>query len=232
MNNGWIKLHRKLNDNKLIKDTNALQIFIWVLLNVDKNTGTIKIGRKWLSGLLGLNPNTFYGCLTRLSQTYRILETTTIDNNQATQIRVLNWAKYQSTNEETTTTKNKTSIVSQLSRNTLQEERIENKNINNNDKNSDEFSDLKKMIGIPETPLKGISYEFQSEALRIIEALGIPASRKSAYFKAVKEEPQRLILQAYSFAEDHPTPAARDKMFFWKLNELKGGLSAKSIESN
>lgn len=89
------------------------------------------------------------------------------------------------------------------------------------DKNSDEFSDFKRELGIPEDSGKGISQEFQAEALRIIKALNVPDSRKSAYFKVVKEEPRSLILSAYAFAIDHPISGARDKMFFWKIKDLK-----------
>lgn len=97
-----------------------------------------------------------------------------------------------------------------------------------NDKNSDEFSELKKDLGIPEDSGKGVNHEFQAEALRIIKALNISDSRKSAYFKAVKEEPRAYILDAYAYAIDHPELKARDKMFFWKLNELKGAINGKT----
>lgn len=68
----------------------------------------------------------------------------------------------------------------------------------------------------------GVTQEFQNEALRILTGLGVTnRKRYGAYFKVVKAEPRTLINQAYSFAVDHPVPAARDKMFFWKLNDLK-----------
>lgn len=91
-----------------------------------------------------------------------------------------------------------------------------------NDKNPDEFSELKETLGIPE-PSNGITHEFQDQALRIIKALNIPANRKSAYFKVVRDEPRGLIIQAFSFVADYQPENMRDKMFFWKLNELKKG---------
>lgn len=102
----------------------------------------------------------------------------------------------------------------------------------NDDKNSDEFSELKETLGVPEPSNKGINHEFQAEAMRIIKALGVSDDRKSSYFKAVKEESRGRILDAYAFAQDYADPKARDKMFFWKLNQLKGGSSEVAQANN
>jgi hypothetical protein len=112
--------------------------------------------------------------------------------------------------------------------------KITEDNIYNNDevKNSDEFSELKESLGISDTPPKGISTEHQSEGLRIAQALGAPEKRYGAYIKVCKEESRALVLSAYGFAVDHPTSEARDKMFFWKLNDLKKGEHGNVKPSN
>jgi hypothetical protein len=99
----------------------------------------------------------------------------------------------------------------------------------NNDQSSDELSLLKKDLGIPEEPTKGIHTEFQAEAVRIAKALGAPQNRYSAYMKAVKEDPRSLILSAFAFAEDYDPPSARDKMFFFQLNKLKQEKGIKNV---
>lgn len=69
-----------------------------------------------------------------------------------------------------------------------------------------------------------VNHEFQVTALHIIKRLNIPRPRYSAYFGAVKRERPQFISAAFSFAVDHPIVEARDKMFFWKLNDLKSKL--------
>lgn len=66
-----------------------------------------------------------------------------------------------------------------------------------------------------------VNYDFQMTALHIIEKLNIGSKRKSAYFAVCKRENPKFISIAFSFAVDHPNVPARDKMFFWKLNDLK-----------
>ena len=213
--------------NSIMSDPVALQLFIWVLTNVDKDTGKVDFGRFYVARQLRVNPNTLYSALKRLVSKYKVCEISS--TAEYTTIRLLNWAKYQPSKEDINTSVNNSSTTTQQPVNTLQEERIENRDINNNDeKSSDELSELKKSLGIPNEPSKNINYEFQAQAMEIIEALGVPDKRKSAYFKAAKEEPRNHLLDAYSFAVDHPTYAARDKMFFWKLNDLRKEKNAAS----
>jgi len=69
-----------------------------------------------------------------------------------------------------------------------------------------------------------VTREFQVRAFEIIKKLNIPRKRYSAYFAVCKRENPALIGRAFSFAADYPNVFARDKMFFWKLNELKRNL--------
>jgi len=153
-------------------------------------------------------------------------------NNRFTFIKVLNWFEYQFNEQQIEHLCNNCVTTLQQLRNTTNkdnEDIKDNKVSNNENKNSkDEFSEIKKKLGIPEKPIKGLTQEFQVEAIRIIKALDISNNRKSAYFKVLKDYPRTMVLSAYSFAVDYPTPDARDKMFFWKLNKIKNESNQKN----
>lgn len=95
MDNTWVKLYRKLAENEVMKDDKALRIFIWLLLNVDKKSGTFTCGRYQIGLALDINPNTVYKAMKRLEEKYKIV--TQSSNNKFTTISLLNWAKYQPT---------------------------------------------------------------------------------------------------------------------------------------
>jgi DNA-binding transcriptional regulator YhcF (GntR family) len=121
MNEGWVKLHRRLNENDLLTDTTALGVFIWLLINVDRKTGSMKIGRFWLAKTLSLNPNTLYKALKRLEKKYKMV--TQSSNSQFTKISLVNWSKYQSGNS----VGNNQVTTGEQPSNTLQE--VENKEV-------------------------------------------------------------------------------------------------------
>lgn len=125
MNNSWVKLYRKINDNEIIGDTNALQVFVWVLTNVDRTTGKVKVGRFWLSNILNLNPSTFYKALKRLEKKYKVVTLTS--NNKFTTISLIHWAKYQSCSDEVTQSGNNKVTTREQQSNTLQE--VENREL-------------------------------------------------------------------------------------------------------
>lgn len=222
---GWIKLYRKSKNNSLMTDFTAWGIFSWIMLSVDRATGEMTIGRFWASQYFSIPPATFYSALKRLEKKYKVISLRS--NNKMTTVRVLSWAKYQEFDDVATTNQQ------QINNKSTHIQEVKNKEVKNiiiNDKNSDEFSELKDSLNIPEQPVKGISHEFQAEGVRIHKALGAPKERLSAYFKAVKEESRRDILTAFAFADDHPEPKARDKMFFWKLSDLKKGVENGSVQ--
>lgn len=222
-----------------MRDATALQLFIWIMTNVDRYTGEVTFGRYIVGKELNINPNTLYSALKRLQSKYNVI--TASSTGGYTTIRLIHWAKYQSENPSSTQSvvsfenenlstqenslKNEGSSTQATPTthqpvNTIQE--VENREyINNNAKNPSDFSELKETLGIPEPISRGITQEFQDQAMQLIEALNIPDSRKGAYFSVVKKEPRGMVLKAYAFAIDHPKEDARDKMFFWKLNELK-----------
>lgn len=99
-NNRWVKLYCKLADNEVLFDDKGLRVFIWLLTNVNKSTGKLRIGRFTASRALRLNPNTLYSVLKRLEKKYKII--TASSNNEFTEISLLKWADYQATSKSST----------------------------------------------------------------------------------------------------------------------------------
>jgi len=91
-NNGWIKLHRKILQNKeLDNDRTARALFIDLMLICDRR-GEWSGGRYQLADLCKLNPNTTKGVLKRLKK-YGIV--TTKRHQHYSTITICNWGNYQ-----------------------------------------------------------------------------------------------------------------------------------------
>jgi len=99
MENGWVKLHRKAKENGLIYDALAWQVFCWLLLSVDRKTGSYTTGRFLLASTLRINPNTLKSVLHRLNEKYQVLNLNS--TNKYTTITLTNWAKYQHDDQPT-----------------------------------------------------------------------------------------------------------------------------------
>lgn len=122
---GWIKLHRKLLNNSLLRDHTALSIFISLLLMVDRGTGKKNIGRIWMSSQLGLHDSTFYKALKRLEKNYKMV--TLSSNNKYTEVQIVNWLRYQSSEEVGNSSGNNKVTTKEQQSNTLQE--VKNKEL-------------------------------------------------------------------------------------------------------
>lgn len=119
MDNSWVKLYRKLGDNEIMYDASALQVFIWLLIRVNKSTGEIRTGRFIIAESLELNPSTVYKILKRLEEKYKIV--TLRSNNKFTTISLSNWAKYQSQTLVVTQSGNNKVTTKEQQSNTIQE---------------------------------------------------------------------------------------------------------------
>ena len=75
---------------------------MWLLMNVDYETGEGIFGRNQIVKGTGLNSSTVYKVTSRLQTKYQVLSKQS--NNHFTQISVLNWAKYQHHEEKVTST--------------------------------------------------------------------------------------------------------------------------------
>lgn len=90
---GWVKLHRKALDNEIfVHDPTAWRIFEYFLLSVDRETGSMRYGRIWLSKLLDINESTVYKAIKRLEKAKMV---TQVSNNRYSTVLVLNWHRYQ-----------------------------------------------------------------------------------------------------------------------------------------
>jgi len=123
MNDTWVKLYRKINMNAIMQDPHALQLFMWVLTNVDEH-GRVDFGRYIVARELKINPNTLYSALKRCVSKYKIISISS--TTEKTTISLLNWSKYQSKKEAVNTSDTNPSTTQHQPDITYT--RIENKN--------------------------------------------------------------------------------------------------------
>ena len=120
MEKGWIKLHRKINENIFLsKDNNAYLVFV-KLLTIVSSKGEWAGGRRQLAERLNFNDRTLYDILIRL-ESQQLINLTA--NRKYSTISICKWANYQSqpnhfTNHHPTTTQPQPNTII----------RIENKN--------------------------------------------------------------------------------------------------------
>lgn len=92
---GWVKLYRKMLDNEILFDPNALVVFIWLLLKAN-DKGQKAIGRKWASKELHMREGTFYDALHRLEKKFQMVVLTTGKATiKYTTVTIRNWRFYQ-----------------------------------------------------------------------------------------------------------------------------------------
>ena len=136
MNDGWIKLHRKMKEWEWYDDSNTVHLFLHLLLSANHETkiwhgveitaGQLLTGRKSLSKILGMGEQSVRTSLTRLKSTSEI---TIKSTNKYSIITIQKWKDYQvptskltndqpATNQQLTTNKNdkkEKNILSSLS---------------------------------------------------------------------------------------------------------------------
>lgn len=153
MDNTWIKLYRKINLNAIMRDPVALQLFIWILTNADKETGEVIFARFIVAKELGVNPNTLYSALKRLVQKYKIVEFSS--TTEYTTIKLLNWAKYQPQKDNVNTSNTNQSTTTHQPINTYT--RIENKN---KEINREIYASLDYLRELPEKEIEELCKKY------------------------------------------------------------------------
>lgn len=132
MNETWVKLYRKTNDKRFMKDHLAFILFSWLLINVNKETGSKKIGRFVICEELGINTNTYYKVLRRLKEKWGVIDVKS--TNEYTEVWIVNWAKYQHKESAQDNTKTISRQSGDNQETTIQEyKNKEIRNINNTD---------------------------------------------------------------------------------------------------
>lgn len=103
-NQGWIKLYRKIGDHDIIRDAYGLQIFIWLLIHVDRTTGQYTSGRFVMSEALKIKPRTLHKVVTeRLQNRYHLV--TLLSDNKKTTFSICKWKSYQESSDIKSDTK-------------------------------------------------------------------------------------------------------------------------------
>lgn len=103
-NQGWIKLYRKIGDHEIIRDAYGLQIFIWLLIHVDRATGQYTSGRFVMSEALKIKPRTLHKVVTeRLQNRYHLV--TLLSDNKKTTFSICKWQSYQENSDTKSDTK-------------------------------------------------------------------------------------------------------------------------------
>lgn len=67
-----------------------------------------------------------------------------------------------------------------------------------------------------------VSREYQSYGCRVAEKLGV--KNPSSIIKAARDLPRGAFEQALSFTLDYPAARDRQKIFFWKVNQILKGV--------
>ena len=158
MNNGWIKIHRKIRDNCIYKDSHLLHLFIHCLLKANHKTNTFLFnkqeitiergqfvtGRMELSHELNMNSSLVYRKL-KILKNIGILNIKT--NNKFSVVTVLKYNTYQ---DVITTSEQQNEQQVNNKRTTSEQQVNTNKNDNNdNNENNDKKSDCRLEIRQP-----------------------------------------------------------------------------------
>lgn len=123
MNNGWVKLHRKVLENiDLMNDDTAFLVFIKLLLMANSKGEVAESGRD-LAERLGIKYSTLYKALKRLNE-YAIIKQ--VSKHRITVIYICNWSNYQTVGKHFG--KRSVSTGEALGKQTTGVSRIENKN--------------------------------------------------------------------------------------------------------
>ena len=136
-NTGWVKLHRKIEDNPISTKPDYFRVWIYLLLNANhkENTfiwnnkketlkpGQLITGRKKIAEKTGVNESQVYKILKYLELEQQIEQQTT---TKYTVITILNWDKYQSEEQQSNNRVTTTQQQSNTNKNVKNEENDKN----------------------------------------------------------------------------------------------------------
>lgn len=126
---GYIKLHRKLLNNRIFKNEKLLKVFIWCLLKASHKEHEQTIGRQVIKLMPGqfiygrtqaaaelkIKPSTLNDCISDM-KTNSVIDIKT--NNKYSLITLVNWDFYQTNNSKSNNkTDNKTDSISDTNKN-------------------------------------------------------------------------------------------------------------------
>jgi hypothetical protein len=207
MNDTWIKLYRKITESDVFQDPKAFQLFVWLLISVDKKTGKIKVGRFWLADVLKTNPNTLKDVIKRLEKKYKII--TTSSTNKFTEIGLINWAKYQAKMLPTPQGDTNKTPTKHQQNTTIQE--YKNKEL----KNNNIYSSQEYLRTIPEEDLEEFNkkYEASKSDIKVMgEKLYLWCETEKQTKKNYRTFIQNRLLDKHGFRKQTMSPAVSEPM--------------------
>lgn len=215
MDNGWIKLHRKLLNNPIAKKPTWAWLwvvllllanhedehsFIWNEQRINLEKGQFVTGRKKLREISGIPETTIERILNYLETGHQIGQQKTTKYRLIT---ILKWKSYQNLDSNPVNRRTTDGHIQEIQ---------ELKNNTNTPPKGDIIDNLLNEGG-------NIQHDFQYVGLEIFDKLSAPANKKGECIRLAKLYPG-LVNQALSFSLDYPNPALKWKMFLWKLNSL------------
>lgn len=106
--NGWIKLHRKVLQNKFyVSDPLAFRVFLHLLLTADKN-GKGSFGRIQLAQQIGCKDSAIYKAIRRLNAAKMVTQKS---NNRFTEYSICKWSEYQGSSNSESNTKSNSEVT-------------------------------------------------------------------------------------------------------------------------
>jgi len=235
MENGWIKLHRKLKDWEWYKDANTVRLFIHLLISANHKEhqwrgvavekGQVVVGRKSLSSALGISEQSVRTSINRLKSTNEI---TIKSTNKYSLITIISWKDYQINNQQANqqSTSKQPTTNQQLTTNKKDKKKKNEKNEKNTIASSQrELGDVDKIFDL-----------FYQELNPTIN-WGNQTSRKAAQFlidklgidKAIRTTEYAISVQGKKYAPTITTPYQLKEKFaalliFHKKGESGGKL--------
>lgn len=192
-NNGWIKLHRKFLKWEWLDKPKMVSLFIHLLLLANHETGKwhgqeikrgqLITGRKKLSKLTGIKQGSIRECIKTLKSTNEI---TTNSTNKYTIITIVKYSDYQDDERKPT---NKTTNTFDNNQPTTNQQTATNNKNNKNKNNKETIADIKSAL-INKLSLKreySGNKQWQDEAQNASVILNCPIEKKSALFKCFKD---------------------------------------------
>lgn len=227
MNNGWIKLHRRLTEWEWYNDSQTVHLFIHILLKANHSEKkwrgvTVKSGqfitsRDKLSSETGISVRSIRTILNRLKATNEVTNETT---NKYTIVTVCNWESYQSIIGEDDQQSDHQPVTQPTNNRPATDQQP---TTNKNDKNDKNVEEQKKET--PKPP-KGANSGYTAEFEYFWKAYGKKGSKANAFkrWKKLKPEEKHDALAAIdSYFLENPDPQYR--------KDGEGYLNGKLFES-
>lgn len=212
MNEGWIKLHRKINDWEWKDKPLTLALFVHLLLNanhkvgkwrgVSVDEGSLLTGRKKLSEASGLSERQVRTSLNHLISTN---EVTIKSTKEYSIISITNWKNYQSSDQQTANERPSSDQRPTTNKNDNNKKNEKKKEVNNFDRPSDvreslwnDFITLRKSKRAPitQTAMDKICSEAAKVGWTLDQAIEQMVARNWQGFEAAWIQKDRLPIKS------------------------------------